>query len=608
MKHSKLVLTLGLGIILGLLVMAMPATPALAQPIVLTPTSGTAGTTVTVTGSGCTLYAYETVYILFDAAANDPYSQVASAYVSFDGTFTTSFQVPSSYTTAMTVPVTVQHTTGVYDAANVIATAYFSVTPGEIVVSPSSVYVGDQITVSGSGFTSGSYVTIYFDSASMGTTTTDAYGDFASSTFTVPESPGGIHAIEARDASGNDATATVTILPKITLTPTSGVVDDTLTISGSGFAAYSSVTIYFDTATLGTITTGAYGSFTNATFTVPQSSQGNHTVRAQDAYGDYATGTVTVLPQITVAPTSGLSGTIVMVTGTGFGASKTMSIEYNAVSVTTDPATIITDARGGFTASFKVPAGPAGTYSVEATDGAYSDSADFVATVDATISPTTNGASPGYVGMELTIDGTGFKPSATVTITYTSEPVVLATITTDGDGDFSVTVTIPPSVGGNHTVTVTDGHTTKQLTFAMESEAPQVPVPLLPETGTKAESQAYFDWGYVDDQSGVTYTLQIALDAYFNNIVLEKAGLTDSEYTITTQEKLSSVSKEEPYYWRVSAIDGASNESAWSAAGSFYVGNGFSMPQWAIYLLCGLGAFVVGCLGFWLGRRTALVD
>ena len=603
MKHSKLFLTLGIGIILGLLAIAIPATPALAQSIVLTPTSGTAGTTVTVSGTGFALYATETVYILFDD------SHVASAYVSASGTFDTSFGVPSSYTTAMTVPVAVQHTTGVYDPAKEIALAYFSVTvaEAEIVVSPSSGYVGDQITVSGSGFTASSSVTIYFDTTNLTTITTDAYGGFTNATFTVPESYRGSHTIKAQDTSGNYATTTATVVSKITVTPTSGAVDDTVTISGTGFAAYSGVTFDFDNVSVsaGTTTTNPNGSFANVTFSIPLSYQGSHTIKAEDASGNYATVTVTVVPKITITPASGTSGTtVVTVTGTGFSASKPITIKYNAASVTTDPAVINTDATGSFTASFNVPAGLAGTYSVEATDGTYSDSTNFVAMVEAAISPTTSETSPGYVGMELTISGTGLKPNATVTITYTTEPVVLATVTTDEDGDFSVAVTIPPSVGGNHTITVTDGHTTKQFTFVMESAAPPIPVALLPETGTRAKSQAYFDWEDVDDPSGATYTLQIAFGADFNNIVLEKAGVTDSEYTITEEEKLGSVSKEEPYYWRIRAIDGASNESEWSAAGSFYVRSAFSMPQWAIYVLCGLGALLLGCLGFWLGRRT----
>ena len=86
---------------------------------------------------------------------------------------------------------------------------------------------------------------------------------------------------------------------------------------------------------------------------------------------------------------------------------------------------------------------------------------------------------------------------------------------------------------------------------------------------------------------------------------MEKAGLTDSEYTVTEEDKLASVGKEEPYHWRIGAIDGASNESEWADVRSFRVGFVFAMPGWAIYLLFGLGALLCGVFGFWLGRRTA---
>jgi len=85
--------------------------------------------------------------------------------------------------------------------------------------------------------------------------------------------------------------------------------------------------------------------------------------------------------------------------------------------------------------------------------------------------------------------------------------------------------------------------------------------------------------------------------------VLEQEGLTDSDYPITREEeKLEPRKKETPYYWRVKATDGASNESQWSAPGSFYVGSRFVMPDGAKYALIAIG---VGFLAFWLGRRTA---
>ena len=142
----------------------------------------------------------------------------------------------------------------------------------------------------------------------------------------------------------------------------------------------------------------------------------------------------------------------------------------------------------------------------------------------------------------------------------------------------------------------------------MESEVPPVPASLLPEVGVKAEQPVYFDWGDVTDTSGVTYTLQLATAEDFtaDSIVLEKKGLTDTEYTVTEEEKLPPVKEEAPYHWRVRAIDGASNASNWTGAGSFYVG--FLWPKlggWLLYLLMGIGGLLLLALGFWLGRRTA---
>jgi hypothetical protein len=213
--------------------------------------------------------------------------------------------------------------------------------------------------------------------------------------------------------------------------------------------------------------------------------------------------------------------------------------------------------------------------------------------------------------MELTITGTGFKPNAPVTVTYTSDPITLATVTTNANGNFEVKVTIPPSVGGNHTITVTDGYTPKEFTFVMESAPPPIPPPLLPMMGVKAKAKAYFDWedvGDVDPPSNpVTYTLQIASDANFTSLLLEKTGLTTSEYTLTDAEKLKSTKKEAPYYWRLRAIDAASNASEWTGAGTFYVGFIFAIPEltgWVLYGLIGAGVLLLFFLGFWAGRKS----
>jgi hypothetical protein len=87
--------------------------------------------------------------------------------------------------------------------------------------------------------------------------------------------------------------------------------------------------------------------------------------------------------------------------------------------------------------------------------------------------------------------------------------------------------------------------------------------------GATTGSTPTLDWGDVSDVSGVTYQLQIddSLDFAPLSLVLSKPALTASGYTLTAGEALPAGA----YYWRVRAVDGAGNESAWSMVPSFTV-------------------------------------
>jgi hypothetical protein len=250
-----------------------------------------------------------------------------------------------------------------------------------------------------------------------------------------------------------------------------------------------------------------------------------------------------------------------------------------------------------------------GTYEVKARDRSNNEaSTAFTITTNLAISPATTADSPGHVGESVTVSGAGFKPSWQITVTYASTPVVFTTTSLE-DGSFSYTFEVPPSGAGAHTITATDGSNTMQVVFFMESTPPAIPLPLLPNLDEKAEPETYFDWESVtDDSEPVTYDLQVAADADFTNILVEKTELATSEYTLTEGEKLESTSEEEPYYWRVRAVDAASNASDWSDAGTFSVGSSFQMKGWLLYALIGIGAIGVFFLGFWLGRRTIPED
>jgi len=129
---------------------------------------------------------------------------------------------------------------------------------------------------------------------------------------------------------------------------------------------------------------------------------------------------------------------------------------------------------------------------------------------------------------------------------------------------------------------------------------------LLPGTGATVDQPVHFVWQAVSDPSGVTYVLQVARDPNFIILVFQKEGLTASEYTLTEQQKLESVGKNEPYYWRVKAIDGATNESGWALSSPFYVGFVFELSGWILYTVIGLGSLLLLAIGYLLGKRLAL--
>ncbi|MDY7019433.1 MAG: IPT/TIG domain-containing protein [Chloroflexota bacterium] len=164
--------------------------------------------------------------------------------------------------------------------------AEFEVTPG-ISMSPTSGYVGDNVTVTGSGFTANEVgIKVSYDGIQVGSTTADANGAWTA-TFQVPESAKGVHQI---DAYGNYTSATTitdknyTVKSSASMEPTEGHVGTTLSAAGTGFAAEQVVSIKYDTTEIATTTSSSKGSF-SASFPVPKSMHGNHTVAVSDASG-----------------------------------------------------------------------------------------------------------------------------------------------------------------------------------------------------------------------------------------------------------------------------------------------------------------------------------
>ncbi|MFC1900954.1 IPT/TIG domain-containing protein, partial [Chloroflexota bacterium] len=473
-------------------------------------------------------------------------------------------------------------------------------------ISPNSGTVGTEVEVFGEGYDAAEDIIVEFDGTAVsiagGDTETDSNGDFEDTKFIVPASSAGAHTITVTgDDSDLEAEITFTVTPKITVTPESGASGTSITVTGTGFAEGVVVTIYFDDSAKTQADSDSNGSFT-ATFPAPVIAEGLYIIEALDANSNsgedgFSIGTAT----LTLVPNEGNIGDTVAVTGTGFIANTAITVTFD----TTVVATATSDASGGLSTSFTVPSVTVGDYGVIADDGTNAAGKRFNISTSTDISPVTSASSPGNVGTSITVSGMGFTPSQAVRVTYDGTEVGTSTVT--ASGDFSVSFDAPASTAGSHSIVATQGVNTQTFTFYMESTAPAIPPHLLPETETKADAETFIDWDDVTDPSGVTYSLQIATGANFtgDSLVLEKTGLIESEYTLTREERLNSVSEEAPYYWRVKAMDNASNESSWSSASTFFVGFSFSMPQPIIYLIIGICAVLLAGFAFWMGRKTA---
>ncbi len=420
--------------------------------IVVSPSQGPVGATVTVSGTGFSVST--TVGLLFDGVT---VSTCTSGLLGTDvsGDFSCTFSVPDG-TSGTTVTAT--------DIGGQTATGTFTVTVPTIVVSPSQGPVGATVTVSGTGFSVSSTVGLVFDgittsSCTSGSLGTDVSGDF-SCTFSVPSGTSGT-TVTATDVGGETATATFTITtPSIIVTPTQGPHGAVVTVAGTGFSASSTVGLLFDgvvisSCTTGSLETGATGAF-SCTFMVPSGTSGT-TVTATDVGGQTATGRFTLTtPAITLSPKQGPVGASVTVSGTGFSASTTLKslVFDNVVISSCTSGSLTTNAAGAFSCTFAVPSGTSGT-TVTATDvgGQYATKSFTVTVPKITVSPTR-----GPVGATVTVSGTGFSVSSSVGLLFDGVTISSCTsgsLTTSATGTFSCTFAVPSGTSGT-TVTATD--------------------------------------------------------------------------------------------------------------------------------------------------------
>jgi len=166
------------------------------------------------------------------------------------------------------------------------------------------------------------------------------------------------------------------IMPALLLTPASGVVGITVLVNGSGFTPTTGNAKFVFNGTTPTVqtctskTTDAAGNF-SCTFVVPAYSPGMYDVNATGADGgaDNATAVFTIpAPTIALSPASGVSGTQVTVTGTGFTRLVTIAtFTFNASTPALQTCVgAAVNGSGDWSCAFVVPSSLPGPYNVSA--------------------------------------------------------------------------------------------------------------------------------------------------------------------------------------------------------------------------------------------------
>ncbi len=469
-------------------------------------------------------------------------------------------------------------------------------------VSPASGGRATNVTVSGFNFDSfeGDRVYIFFnDVAIISSPVVVSDGTFETS-FNVPDTaePGVSSVIVLSDLGSLLTEVLFTVTPPaIILDIPSGVVGTVVTVSCEGFYADRMVVFTYDHGIRdkqGETIASPTGACT-FDLLIPSGEAGRHTVVAQNAQGDTASAYFEVLPSGIITPLQGPGGLIVTIIGSGFAPDREITIDFHQNRISYAK----TNRTGDFDGTFKVPVLAAGVHPLTIEDAAGNQAEGRFTIIPGTaVTP-----SAGSVGEETVVNATGFASDQMVTIRY--DGVEVARTQADEVGSLAAAFNVPVSIHGEHTITITDGTETQEAVFTVENVPPAVPEPGLPAEGAEVLPPITFTWAVVDDDSlPIKYTLQVASDQAFTELAFEKTGLTEPAYVPTKEERLRPSSRSGGYFWRVMATDAASNQSPWSATRQFLAGKAKLMPDWAIYVLIGLGLAIVGFLIFRIHRRS----
>ncbi len=464
------------------------------RQVKVSPTSGTRGTEITITGKG---FADGSATLRIEGSVRTGSLDIA------DGAFTYTVLTDVKNTSGDNVFDMGANDITVNDSRGQTATAAVHTVKASFSISPEEISPGEKVVITLMDAPDGKPTTVRFagdednevDAADIGnaddtlTTTWDV---------TVPDL-GRTGTLEMRVVLGSgedDLTKNVMVATKdLTLSPTTAVAGQDVTIQGSGFSGSgpgdTSITIDGGEPLSGTddITVDSGGSM-SFTITLPETATtGDRRIQFTDTVGRIGRATLTI-PKATlsVSPEESLIGSTITVSGEGFPANDLVQITYaegpGASAADRPIGTSTTGPTGVFEASVRVPsfALTGESHKVAATSQLARNEDNRVTASDKHSTPNPDVTfSPTQVeaGGLVTISGvnfTGFRAVGSITI---GDASILPTPapTTNADGSFTATdVLVPQLDPGNYTVKITVGDDVVTKFFpVVEAVAPSAP-------------------------------------------------------------------------------------------------------------------------------------
>ena len=519
-------------------------------------------------------------YVCWDARS------LASAVVTIDasasGNFSASFAVPEAKRGEHTLYLT-------DDQFGELAEAAFSVDPTTW-LNPRRGPVGTEVTINGYGFTANeANIPIKFHGNQVKTATADAKGSWEAS-YIITNIPAGDYLFEVGPdrEPGEECMMCMcfTVTPEIKVTPASGVSGQMIAVNGTGFASNEkAIKVVFDGETVKeNISADANGSW-SVQVTVPRRGTGTYIIDASgfSTWGrDVPDVTFTIETGVSVAPASVQVGDEITVTGSGF-APWEGGVKVTLDNRLLDTGTITVDRHGSWEASFILPTSTYGAHTVVAY-GDITKAADVKKATLNTMAKIEVTPVEGSPGDSVTVAGSGFPSSQTLTVTFANRPVQ-ESVRSLADGNLSTTVTVPANPAVKLLVTATGGGAQASADFAVKAKVLPTPQPISPEEDKTLRSRDItFEWGRITGSSNitVTYALEIIGPGGSHRI----SDIEALSYQIPRDEADEALPKGD-YSWRVKAVDEFGNESLWSDPIPFTVS---PIPSW-VWVIVGLVVF-----------------